>query len=162
MNQISKESPKLMSFWTAFSEFPQNVKHIKKMSSFEDSLLFEVSQSQIYRLFFICDDHIWLFADDLKELSENILVSEDCLTVGYYEGENDYLLWGIGAGDDSDHVLAVIFCSFSDDAESQVKTHPLSKFLILYHHLRGHDDKDIGKTWICLIWEFFWIQITRK
>jgi hypothetical protein len=68
------------------------VEHIKKMSSFEDSLLFEVSQSQIYRLFFICDDHIGLFADDLKELSENILVSEDCLAVGYYEGENDYLL----------------------------------------------------------------------
>lgn len=88
----------------------------------------------MYGFFFVCDNYLGTCPHNLKKLLKNPGISKNWLTIGDCEPIDDNSFRFCGPQEASDHILSIIGCSFSNDTESQVKSHKTSKFQKVIFH----------------------------
>ena len=116
------------------------------------TFLLQLSQCIIHRIFLVSYYRLWFLASKSIKFFENEFKSFNSLWIGYYYSKDSYALTIISSCKYSSLVFFVMLWLFFDNAESQVKSYRLAKFIIVLFHLRGHHDQNVGYMWIVLVY----------
>ena len=141
------------------SEFSEDVKRIKKMSSLKNAFLLQTFQGKVHWFLLISNDDIRLSVHHLEERFEDVGICEHWLTIGDNYGKNDNSLAGIAGCKKANFVLMVIWCFLFYETESEVEPDNLSTWVVFLLHIRSDDNKNVRKMRIDLIGNFFFPQL---